>query len=197
MLRKYIALPLCILALTTQVGWACQCPVLPLNRALTANYQLIFYGKVVEVHACADKPGEAVFAIKELYQGNAASTFTMVYDCKEECYIPLNTGEEWIIYANYRQMGNARMEWCSRSRKMMSVPKEDFYTVNYGTTFDDDVRFLRDTLGIHRTMSDNLANTGGRNQHPDLNSTILTLLVSLAGMVGFYFLIRRFFRKGA
>jgi hypothetical protein len=181
----------------TPVAKACQCPVVALDRSLTANYQLIFYGRVVDVHACGDRPGEAVFEIRELYQGNSVPTFTIVYDCKDACYLPFNKGDEWLIYTNYRQMGNGRMDWCSRSRKMMSVQKEDFYTVNYGTTFDDDIRFLRDSLGIHRTASNDLVNAGPRNQHPDLYSTAMMLLLSLAGMVGFYVLIRRLlFKKG-
>lgn len=169
---------------------ACQCPVVPLDRALTTTYQLIFYGKVVGVNACGDRPGEAIFEIRELYQGNSTPTFTIVYDCKDPCYLPFQKGDEWLIYTNYRQMGNGRMDWCSRSRKMMSVPKEDFYTVNYGTTFDDDIRFLRDSLGIHRTASAELIDAGPRNEHPDLKASALMLLLSLAGMVGFYSMIR-------
>ena len=179
-----------IMVVWSPVVKACQCPVVPLNRELTANYQLIFYGRVVDVHDCGDRPGEAIFEIRELYQGNSAPTFTIVFDCKEECYLPFQKGDEWLMYTNYRQMGNGRMDWCSRSRKMMSVPKEDFYTVNYGTTFDDDIRFLRDSLGIHRTASSELADNGPRNQHPDLNASAIMLIVSLAGMVGFYVLIR-------
>lgn len=158
------------------------------------KYEIIFRGKIVSVKDCGDKFGEAIFEIEELYKGNATKEFKVLFECDVECAQKFNPGEEWIIYSRYKQIDNAKMDWCSRSRKYFKVDKEDFYAVTYGNDYYDEVKFLHKNLGVHRFLTDKNPQDGSRNKIPDKQGFIIALLCSLAGLVLFYYLFNRFFR---
>jgi hypothetical protein len=86
------------------------------------------------------------------------------------------------------------MDWCSRSRKYFKNEKEDYYTVNYGNGYFEEAEFLRNTLGLHRTLSDRPISQQGRNLRPDKQQMIIIALSSMAAIVIFYWLFRKFFR---
>ena len=172
---------------------ACQCPLTTLGMEEANKYELIFKGKIISVSPCGQRPGEALFEISELYKGNAASRFKMLFECGGECAIGFQANEEWVIYARYKQIDNAMMDWCSRSRKQFSNEKEDFYAVTYGNDYDDEVAFLRAKLGLHRLLKDKVI-TGERNTIPKPWQTGLLVLCSVAGIVLFYWLFNRFFK---
>lgn len=172
---------------------ACQCPLTSLGMEECRKYEIIFKGKVISVTPCGQRPGEAVFEIAELYKGNAAHTFKMLFNCEGECATGFRVGEEWVIYSRYKQIDNAMMDWCSRSRKQFDNEKEDFYTVNYGNDYYDEVAFLQKNLGLHRLLKDKVI-TGERNMIPKQWQTGLLFLCSLAGLVLFYWLFNRFFK---
>lgn len=176
-----------------RAAMACECPFSSLSLEECNKYEIIFKGKVLSVTPCADKPGEAVFEIEELYKGNAGSRFTVLYTCGSACAMPLVPGDEWVIYSRYKQINKAMLDWCSRSRKYFRNENEDFYTVNYGNDYYDEVKFLRDHLGKHRLMQDRPADTG-RNLLPNVNQAIVLVICSLAAIVLFYWLFNRFFK---
>ncbi len=173
---------------------ACQCPVTQLSAEECAKYELIFKGHITAVTPCGGKFGEAVFEVEELFKGNATHFFTVLFDCKEECAQQMNAGDEWIIYSNYKQINNAKLDWCSRSRKYFRNVKEDFYAVNYGTDYFEELKFLRSTLGEHRLLSDKTPTAEGRNKLPNSDQALLFLLVSIAAIVVFYILFKKYFR---
>lgn len=103
-------------------------------------------------------------------------------------------GEEWIIYSRYKQLGNAMMDWCSRSRKYFKNENEDFYSVTYGNDYYDEVAFLRKNLGTHRFLQTHISEDQGRNVIPGITQTIVLVLCSLLAIVLFYWLFNRFFK---
>jgi hypothetical protein len=180
--------------LSALLSEACQCPVTQLSVEECNKYELIFKGRITKVIPCGGKFGEAVFEVEELFKGNATHLFTVLFDCNEECAQQLNAGEEWIIYTNYKQIHNAKMDWCSRSRKYFRNVKEDFYAVNNGIDYFEELSFLRSTLGQHRLLSNKEPSAEGRNKLPDNNQSLLFLLVSIAVIVVFYVIFKRYFR---
>ncbi|MES2679865.1 MAG: hypothetical protein V4635_08275 [Bacteroidota bacterium] len=173
---------------------ACQCPPSSLSIEECDKYEIIFKGRILSVAPCGDKFGEAIFEIDELYKGNSAKKFTVLFECNTECYQQFMAGEEWIIYSRYKQVNNAKMDWCSRSRKFFNNLGEDFYAVNYGNDYDDEVKFLRDHLGRHRFMPDSAKDAGDRNTLPDTNQTILLFVCSLLAIILFYWLFNKYFK---
>jgi hypothetical protein len=177
-------------------SFACQCPLTSLSKEECSKYDLIFKGRVVSVTECGSHLAEAVFETDELYKGNATKRFNVVFNCDEPCAVGFKAGEEWIIYTHYKQMNNAKMNWCSRSRKYFKVSKQDFYLSTYGNDYDDEVKFLRENLGIHRIIPDPVQGTLNRNERPDTTQTIIYLVVSLLVMILFYWLFGRYFKAG-
>jgi hypothetical protein len=173
----------------------CQCPFTSLSLSECDKYELIFRGRVFSVEACEREKGKALFEILELYKGNTTSKLEIVFDCNVPCAQTFNAGEEWIIYTRYRQVNNAKMDWCSRSRKYFKNEKLDFYTVTYGNNYDEELSFLRSKLGTHKLAKDNEPKLmEERNQLPDNSQKIIFLLVSLAVIVLFYYLFNKFFK---
>ena len=172
---------------------ACTCPPTELSLKECGKYEIIFRGKVKEVKDCEGRPGEAMFEVLELYKGNATKDFKVLFECKDVCAKKFQVGEEWIIYSLYKQINNAKMDWCSRSRKYFRNNNEDFYLMNYGNDYDEELKFLRDNLGLHRLLKDSV-NTGERNKKPDSTELIWVLMASIAGIVVFYFVFNRLFK---
>ena len=173
---------------------ACQCPLTILSLEECNKYEIIFKGKLLRVIDCDHKFGEAVFEIQELYKGNATKEFKVLFECDVECAQKFNPGDEWIIYSRYKQIDNAKIEWCSRSRKFFKIDKEDFYTVTYGNDYYDEVKFLREKLGLHRLLVEHKSQIENRNTRPDTKQMIIILISSLAAIVLFYYLFNKFFR---
>ncbi|MBX3165219.1 MAG: hypothetical protein KF900_12145 [Bacteroidetes bacterium] len=175
-------------------GNACQCPLTALSAEECNKYDIIFKGKILSVQDCGDKLGEAVFEVEELYKGAVAKEFKVLFNCNQECFQKFNAGEEWIIYSKYKQIDKAIMDWCSRSRKYFKNDKEDFYTVTYGNDYFDEVKFLRQTLGHHRTLANQPNLEANRNQLPNKTQFVVVLICSLAGIILFYRLFNKFFK---
>lgn len=173
---------------------ACQCPLTQLGKAECDKYEIIFKGKVVSVKECNHNFGEALFELEELYKGDATKQFKVLFECGVECAQKFNPGDEWIIYSKYKQIDNAKMDWCSRSRKFFKVDKEDFYTFTYGNDYYDEAKFLRENLGIHRFLNTPQNVTANRNILPNQTQSLIIVVCSILGIVLFYWAFNRFFK---
>ncbi len=173
---------------------ACQCPVTVFSKAECNKYEVIFRGKVLSVAACDNKPGVAVFEVEDLYTGSLTNKFTMLFNCNDECASPFQPGEEWIIYTRYKQLNNGFMDWCSRSRKFIGNAKEDFYITTSGCTYDSEIKYLQDSLGLHRLMKEQPTAAQHRNQLPSMTQSIIILLCSIGFIIAFYYFFNKFFK---
>jgi hypothetical protein len=181
--------------LLTSDFFSCQCPLTKLSLEECDKYEIIFRGRIKSLKPCEHKKSSAVFEVTELYKGAVPSEFLVLIDCEAECAQVLSVGEEWIIYTNYKQAVNAQLNWCSRSRKYFKNEKLDFYTVTYGNTYDDELIFLREKLGVHRIGSPQQQKPDwAGNQLPTQAEFIIYLLISIAGVVGFIYLVKRFLK---
>jgi len=179
----------------SSVSFACQCPLSRLSLEECNKYEIIFRGRIKSSTGCQDKKGAAVFEILELYKGNSKAEFTVLYECGVECAQEFNAGEEWIIYTRYKQIDNAKMDWCSRSRKYFKNEKSDFYAMTYGNSYDAELTFLRTKLGQHNLLKESPYKTGERNQLPTRTETVIMLIVSLVAIILFYYLFNKYFGK--
>lgn len=193
-LFKYFILFLLTIHFSINEVTACQCPLTTLSRAECDKYEVIFRGKILSVKPCEDNFGEAVFEISELYKGLVTKNFKVLFECGVECSGDFAPGQEWIIYSNYKQVNNVKMDWCSRSRKYFKIDKEDYYKETYGNDYDDEVSFLRTNLGQHRFLSDKKMSSENRNKRPNKTETIIILVCSLAVVIAFYWLFNKFFK---
>lgn len=173
---------------------ACQCPLTSLSLGECDKYEIIFRGKVDSVKSCNRNFGEAFFKVSELYKGNIPATFKVLFECGVPCAMNFRVGEEWIIYSNFKQIGNAKIDWCGRSRKYFKFAKEDFYTVTYGNDYEEELVFLRKNLGLHRALAETKNAAENRNLRPSTNQTIFILVCSLLVIILFYWLFNKYFK---
>lgn len=185
---------LLLLSFNAFISYACQCPLTSLGLEESNKYEIIFKGRVLSVETCKDNFGTAVFEVQELYKGNATKEFKVLFECGVECASEFSEGEEWVIYSNYKQVDKALMDWCSRSRKFFKNPKEDFYAVTYGNDYYDELKFLREKLGLHRLLVLKTSTTENRNERPTTNQTILMLVISIGAILLFYWLFKKYFK---
>lgn len=174
--------------------YACQCPLTALGMEECDKYEVIFKGRIISVTPCDHKFGIAVFEVEELYKGITSKQFTVLFECGGECAVEFNEGEEWVIYSKYKQVDKALMDWCSRSRKYFKNVKEDFYAVTYGNDYFDEVKFLREHLGLHRTIKNVVNMDANRNTLPNTNQMIILALCSISCVLLFYWLFKKYFK---
>jgi len=183
-----------LFTISTKITLACQCPLTNLNEKEIAKYEIIFKGSIKSIKLNTTK-SEAIFTVSELYKGVIAQDFKLFFDDKDPCKLQLRVGEEWIIYANYHQVDNAKLDYCSRSRYYIKNINEDFFTETTGISYDEEIRYLQSNLGLHKLLKDNPNKTENRNIIPNTNQLIITLLFSIIGVIGFYVIVNKLFKK--
>lgn len=189
-LMKY-SIFILLFILASKLSFACQCPLTALNDAEVNKYDLIFKGRISAINNKTNSNSEAIFTVDELYKGNVAQNFKVLFNETDECKLELRVGDEWIIYTNYHQIDNAKLDFCSRSRKYIKNLKEDFFAVTTGVSYDEEMRFLQTKLGLHKLLKDNPNKVENRNQIPNKNQFIIIMICSLLGIIGFYWLIKK------
>ncbi|MDZ4665123.1 MAG: hypothetical protein SGJ15_09625 [Bacteroidota bacterium] len=180
--------------LLSKFTFPCQCPHSVLTKAECNTYDIIFRGTVLSVATCDNKPGVAIFKIKDLYKGALTEQFKVIFSCDEECSYQFKEGEEWIIYSNFKQIDRAKLDWCSRSRRLIKNVKEDYYVVTHGNTYDEEAKFLQDSIGIHRLLKQQLNPEELKNKLPSPNQQIIIIICSLTCLILFYYLFNKFFK---
>lgn len=182
-----------ILILSCKLSYACQCPITSLTDKETNKYDIIFRGKIKSIKL-NNANSEAIFTVDELYKGLLAQDFKILFNDADVCKIELRAGDEWIIYTNYHQIDNAKMDFCSRSRKFFKNIKEDFFAETTGISYDEELRYLQSKLGLHKLMKENPNRVENRNIIPSSNQTIIMVICSLLGLIAFYWLFNKFFK---
>lgn len=191
---KYFLLIIICLVFTTQ-GTACQCPVSSLNAVELAKYDIICKGKISHIQLKQDK-SDFIFEVQELYKGSITEKFRLLFNDLDPCKLNLREGDEWIIYTRYKQINNSQLDVCSRSRMFFKNAKEDYFAINSGISYDDELVYLRKQLGLHRCLKNDYdqEDVSKRNIIPSSTQFVVILLVSIAGLVFFYWLVQKFLK---
>ena len=188
------SLVILLLMLAWNFVFACQCPLTKLDKNEIAKYEIVFKGSIKSIKLNKAK-SEAIFSISELYKGIIAQEFKILFNDEDQCKLDLRVGEQWIIYTNYYQVDNAKLDFCSRSRKYIKNVKEDFYAETTGISFDDERRYLQTNLGLHKVLKNDLNKVENRNVLPNTNQLIIYLVLSIIGVVFFYYILNQLFKK--
>lgn len=173
---------------------ACQCPVTALNVTELAKYDIIFSGKIVRVQLSGER-SQAYFAVSELYKGLVAKDFMLLFNNNDNCKLELVAGDEWIVYANYYQIDNAKLDFCSRSRKFFKNSTQDFFETITGVTYGEELQFLQTKLGLHKPLKENPNRVENRNILPNTNQMIIGFMSSLIGLLFFYWIFNKVFKR--
>jgi hypothetical protein len=194
---KKIVLLFCLITLV-EFARACECPpIQPITEVTSKNYNAIFYGKVDSITNRSEKGfGAAHFTITELYKGNLQQQVKLNFDNSSSCMMSFEKGEEWLIYAVYKNFNFLTVSLCSHSRKLFKEASEDFYQLNAQRTFNEEKEFLTTTLSIQPFAQENVLDEQREqfkphNIQPEPMSKLLLVLVSLLVMVIIFLVTRK------
>lgn len=179
--------------LISKLSFSCQCPLTQLNTVELNKYDIIFKGSIKSIKLNKVN-SEAIFTISELYKGIIAQDFKIIFNNEDACKLELRVGDEWIIYTSYYQIDNAKLDFCSRSRKYIKNIKEDFFAETTGISYDEEHRYLKTNLGLHKLLKNNPNRVENRNIIPNSNQFILFLICSVLGLLLFYWLFNKLFK---
>jgi hypothetical protein len=158
--------------------------------------QLIFRGKTINVSKGTDYD-RVVFQVSKLFKGVSPKQVTVYFDGKNACAFKFNTGEDWLIYANYDK-GKPFVAYCSRSRKnVVNTNKNvDLMYVKSDLSVDDETDKLIAQCGL-KPFSESMSSNENAHSNiiPNGWQRIVLILVSLVGFVGIYLLVNRMGKK--
>jgi hypothetical protein len=178
---------------------ACKCPeIQPITKAFCNNYDIIFYGQIDSITKSKDSNlNVAHFKVITLFKGKLTSNVKINYDAVSSCMMSLAPQEHWLIYAYYEKYDFLTISICQHSRKRFSEESLDYFQINAKRTFDEEKRFLIDSLGVQSFIEDNNRQEIQQNQisqrniQPKPMNKLFLLLISLASMGIIFYLIRK------
>jgi hypothetical protein len=176
---------------------ACECPSLPkLTPDYCKQFKLIFRGTVQKVAQC-NEINHATFKIQELYKGQSKNELELYFDCSGDCKLNFNPGETWIIYANYVQLNKPKVDFCSRSRKL--VDNEIKVATNFVASdlrFNEECDWLKENLGIQKIAVEDSFQTidTHRNQLPESSFSLTLIIISLIVFSIIILIVKKFLK---
>lgn len=146
---------------------ACTCDViLPMTFESTAGVPVIFYGEVTKVSEGCEEESNVYFRIIEQYKGHVDSHQKVVYKCGTECGMSFIPGEKWIIYGGLKNDQSITVDWCSRSRRSFQNQKEDFYKGLLGSSFQEEMKFLRSNFEVNKVFKKGISERKYQQMNP-------------------------------
>jgi len=182
--------------LISQNPCTCDETKLAFTQSYITSHALIFRGKTVSVETGEDY-GKVAFSVSQLFKGNCPKEITVYFDKKAACNLKINAGEDWIIYANYKQIQKPFVEYCSRSRKnVINTNKNvDLQYIKSDLTVDDESDKLIEQLGQQKFARQSEEDNRHNNIIPNFWQRIILILLSIAGFVIIYFGLNRLLKK--
>jgi hypothetical protein len=173
---------------------SCDCESQQVNAASAAKYDFIFTGKVTAVSSC-DGKAIVTFFVDTLFKGSSFAEATLEFDCSTDCQMSFSKNEQWIIYAEYVNYGEANVKFCSLSRKRLGAGIADYYAVAHGMTFEAEKEFLRKNFGV---QSINVPDKQDDQHHelvrPDFRQMMWYFVAGLVVLVIIYFIVKKLFK---
>ena len=118
------------------------------------------------------------------------------FDCATSCQMSFAKDEIWLVYGKHNEQNQLELNFCDRNRKYFSSAMDDYFSLNLGLTFEEEIKYLKKNIGlkiaatdtteskaIDITQRENNLTTGGNN--------ILLLLASLIFFLLIYFVVHK------
>ncbi len=159
-------------------GYACQCPLIKVNKEGLAKYNTIFQGQVVSVNQTQNFEN-IYFNVQQLFKGQVSKQFTISYKLNDPCKVSIQVGDTWLIYCNATAPQKGIFNFCSGSRKYYKITNEDFIESITRVSFQEEVDFLNKhfettLLNSHEAVS----KVNNSNTLPSALQTLILLGIS-------------------
>lgn len=169
---------------------ACDCKQQsPLTIVECIKFDGILQCTIDSVSACNTKSIAYAHTI-EVYKGAQQGAVQLNFDCSSSCQMSFAKGERWLVYGKLNALHQLEMNFCDRNRKYFSASKDDYFAVNTGLSFEDEIAYLKKNIGlkvkneqhpngksIDITQRENALGSGGNNLLLLLASLIFFLLI--------------------
>jgi hypothetical protein len=177
---------------------ACTCDEgkLAFSKSYIGAHDLIFRGKSVSIERGSDY-GMAKFSVMQLFKGTCPKEITVYFDQKAECSLKIKAGDDWIIYANFKQIQKPFVEYCSRSRKnVINTNKNvDLQYIKSDLTIDAECEQLQEQVGLQKLSAQAEEDNRHSNIIPDFSERIILIVCSIVGFVVIYLVLNRLLKK--
>ncbi len=172
-----------------QSSCTCDETKLVFSQSYTNAHKLIFRGKTLVI-ANGEGFSKVTFIVTQLFKGSSTKEVDVYFDGKAACNLKFTTGEDWLIYANYKQIKKPFVEYCSRSRKnVINTNKNIELTyIKSDLTVDAESEKLREQLGLQNFSAQEKEEDNNHNNIiPGFWQRIVLILCSIGGFVLIYF----------
>jgi hypothetical protein len=173
----------------SQNSCGCDEKTLMFSQQYIDEHSLIFRGKTLSI-ATGEDFNKVTFVITQLFKGSCPKEIDVYFDKKGACQLKFNTGEDWLIYADFKQLQKPFVEYCSRSRKnVINTNKNvEIQYIKSDLTVDAECESLLEKLGQQKFSSmEKEENNFHRNIIPSFWQRIVLILCSVAGFLMIYF----------
>ena len=180
-----------------QNSCGCDEKKLAFSQSYAAAHKLIFRGKTLSISLGEDF-SKVTFIITQLFKGTCAKEVDVYFDKEDACQLKFNTGEDWLIYADYKQIEKPFVEYCSRSRKnVINTNKNvEIQYIKSDLTVDAECENLQTQFGLQNfTSQEKEENNLHNNIIPGFWQRIVLILCSVAGFVMIYFGVNKISKR--
>ncbi|GIV29008.1 MAG: hypothetical protein KatS3mg028_0074 [Bacteroidia bacterium] len=162
---------------------ACQCPVIEWTKETADKNEVILIGVIKNVFVHQNDYTVAEMEVLDLFKGNPSKTYKVLFPENDECAVPVNVGEEWIIYGEQKQINSCKIEWCGLSRKKFQNDMEDFFIATHIITYDEELNKLLSVFPRIKLPENDLQLSSHKNIIPGKYEMYIYLLLSLIGFL--------------
>ena len=183
--------------LISQSSCGCDEKKLAFSQSYAAEHKLIFRGKTLSISLGEDF-SKVTFIVTQLFKGRCSKEVDVYFDKKSACQLKFNTGEDWLIYADYQQIEKPFVAYCSRSRKnVINTNKNvEIQYIKSDLTVDAECENLQRQFGLQNFSSlEKEENNFHSNIIPSFWQRIVLILCSVAGFVMIYFGVNKLTKR--
>ncbi len=167
---------------------AAVCDDLPkLSLEQCGHYDFIAYGRIESDLDCDDK--KVSFYPLSLFKGYIEEKKIDLYTSCSDNGLPLAEGEYWLLYGFYNNAQQIKLSICGHSRKQISKEEVDYQQDLRGTSFQEDLTFLKENFSLKVFGKKELLPKKYEKVNPKLVPILLG--IGLLFMVVGYFVIKK------
>jgi hypothetical protein len=176
-----------------QLHYACQCPVIQWTPEVANEYDVIARVVIKKIIPHQNHFLVAEVEVLNLFKGNAYKNYKVLFPENDECAVPVNEGEEWIIYAKSKQINSCQVDWCGLSRKKFVNDAEDFFIATHIITYDEELEKLKQHFPEIK-VSEDTSYAFHKNILPDRFELYIYLALSVIGFLLFLFIAKKYLK---
>lgn len=164
------------------------CDPLPkLSLEECGHYDFIAFGKIESDLDC-DNENLSFYPIS-LFKGYIKDKVVDLYTPCSDNGLPVSKGEYWILFGFYNNAQEIKLSICGHSRKQISKEEVDYQTDLRGTSFSDDLDFLKQNFTLKVNQKKELLAKKYQKLDPELVPVLLG--IGLLFMIVGYFFIKK------